>query len=424
MRVALVHDWLTGMRGGEKCLEVLCEMFPEAPVYTLVHDEGSVSAAITSHEIRTSFIQRIPGGVKHYRKFLPLFPQAIERFDLRGHDLVVSTSHCVAKGVVVHPGTRHLCYCHTPMRYVWSAYEEYFGGPRARTATGLAMMLLAPWLRAWDVAANSRVDHFVANSRTVAERIARYYGRDAAVVHPWVDTEIFVPGGASQKPEDAPYLMVTALVPYKRVEVAIRAAVLAGRELIVVGDGPERRRLERLHGGSVRFAGWLETPDLVRHYQTCRGLLFPGEEDFGIVPLEAMSCGRPVVALRSGGATETVVDGETGVFFTDPEPEAMAGAMARLETGTWDPEAIRRRALDFSRDRYREGMRREIGRMLEDVPVAGEGQASRPAGGVAAEAAADPSGEGAGSAPNDQRTTSWATLKGESGRPGSSSSGT
>jgi len=394
MKVALVHDWLTGMRGGEKCLEVLCEMFPEAPVYTLVHDEGTVSEIITSHQIHTSFIQRIPGGVAHYRKFLPLFPQAIERFDLRGFDLIVSTSHCVAKGVVVHPGTKHLCYCHTPMRYVWNAYEDYFGGERARTATGIAMTLIAPWLRAWDVASARRVDRFVANSMTVAGRIARYYGREAGVVHPWVDTEGLTPGG--DPPAEAPYLMVTALVPYKRVDLAIRAVKLAGRRLVIVGDGPERRALERLAGSDARFVGWLEGGELLDHYRSCRGLLFPGEEDFGIVPLEAMACGRPVVALGIGGATETVVGGETGVFFDEPEPEAMAAAIRRLEEGTWDPSRIRRRALEFTREAYRAGMAREIAGLLD---------------GSAEDGIADAEME------------SWVTLRDVSAKPGSSSSG-
>lgn len=393
MRVALVQDWLTGMRGGEKCLEVLCEMFPEAPVFTLVYRRESVSSIINAHEVRTSFIQKIPGGLRHYRRCLPLFPAAVERFDLRGFDLVISSSHCAAKGVVVHPGTRHLCYCHTPMRYVWNAYEEYFGGARSRTATGLAMALLAPWLRSWDVITSGRVDHFVANSRTVASRIERYYGRDASVVHPWVDTETFLP---SEPDAEGPYLMVTALVPYKRADVAIRACALAGRELVVVGEGPERAALERIAGPKVRFTGWLEADRLVRQYQSCRALLFPGEEDFGIVPLEAMACGRPVVALGRGGATETVLDGETGIFFGAPEPQCMADAILRLEARHWDAERIRRRALEFSRDHYRRGMEKEIGRLLDKPP-----------------------GEHRG----ESEVESWATLSGASVKPGSSSSG-
>jgi glycosyltransferase involved in cell wall biosynthesis len=406
MRIALVHDWLTGMRGGEKCLEVLCEMFPEAPIYTIVYRPGSVSSLITSHKIHTSFIQRLPLGVRHYRRFLPLFPAAVEHFELRGFDLVISSSHCAAKGVVVHAGTRHLCYCHTPMRYVWNAYEEYFGGARARTPTGLAMTLLAPWLRAWDVNTSRRVDHFVANSRTVAGRIERYYGRSASVVHPWVDTDVFVPANVpgehpgehpGDDPREGPYLMVTALVPYKRVELAVQAAARANLDLVVVGEGPERRRLERIAGPKVRFTGWLETGELVRQYQSCRALLFPGEEDFGIVPLEAMACGRPVVALGRGGATETVVEGETGVFFDAPEPESLAEAIQRLEAGRWDPERIRRRALEFSRDRYRQGMEREIQRVME--------------------APGDRARRG------EPEVESWATLSGASGRPGSSSSG-
>ncbi len=375
MKVALIHDWLTGMRGGEKCLEAFCELFPGAPIYTLVHRPGSVSATIEAHPIHTSFIQRAPAGRAHYQRYLPLYPLAIERFDLRGYDLVLSSSHAVAKGVIVHPGTTHVCYCHTPMRYVWHAYEDYFGHGRYRFPLSWGLACAATWLRTWDVASAQRVDRFVANSANVAARIRRYYGRNASVVHPPLETDHFTPD-ASVAREDF-YLIISALVPYKRLELAIEAARRLRRRLIVIGSGIERRRLERLAGSQVAFRGWLSDAELVDHLRRARALLFPGEEDFGIVPLEAMACGTPVVAYGAGGALETVVDGETGVFFAEATADALVAALERLERLELSPDAGRARALQFSRARFLERMREEIAGALAagPVPWAAEGEA-------------------------------------------------
>jgi glycosyltransferase involved in cell wall biosynthesis len=362
VKVALVHDWLTGMRGGEKCLEAFCELFPEAPIYTLVHRPGSVSPTIEAHPIHTSFIQRAPAGPAHYQRYLPLYPLAIERFDLRGYDLVLSSSHAVAKGVIVHPGTTHVCYCHTPMRYVWHAYEDYFGRGRYRFPVSWGLAWTATWLRTWDVASTSRVDHFVANSTNVASRIRRYYGRAASVVHPPLETDRFTPDPGVAR-EDF-YLVISALVPYKRLELAIEAARRRGRRLIVIGSGVERRRLARLGGPQVDFLGWLPDAALVDHLRRARALLFPGEEDFGIVPLEAMACGTPVVAYAAGGALETVVDGETGVFFAESTTDALVAALERLERLELSPDAGRARALQFSRARFLTRMREEIATAL------------------------------------------------------------
>ncbi len=352
MRVALVHDWLTGMRGGEKVLEAFCERFPDAPVYTIVHAEGSVSAGIESHPIHTSFVQRLPAGPRLYQRYLPLLPAAIERFDLRGYDLVLSTSHCVAKGARVHPGTLHLCYCHTPMRYVWPAYEEYFGDGRIGAPASWMMPLLATWLRTWDVVSTTRVDSFAANSACVAARIRRWYGRDARVIHPWVDTERFHPGAGSGT-EDGTYdLILSALVPYKRIDVALEAYRGRSEELIVAGSGVERDHLIRTAPRNVRFLGWLGLEETVRLVQGCRTLLFPGEEDFGIVPVEAMACGRPVVALRRGGAVETIIEGRTGIFFDEATPDAVRDALDRVGGVRWDAGAIRSHALRFGRARF------------------------------------------------------------------------
>ena len=358
MRVALVHDWLTGMRGGEKCLETFCEIFPDAPIYTLVHRPGSVSSTIERHPIHTSFIQRAPWGRSRYQRYLPLFPVAIEGFDLRGYDLVLSSSHAVAKGVVIHPGTTHVCYCHTPMRYVWLAYPDYFGDGRYRFPVSWLLAAAATGLRTWDVTTAQRVDHFIANSHNVAQRIRRYYGREASVVHPWVDTEAFTPDPAVGR-EDF-YLIVTALVPYKRIDLAIEAARRLGRRLLIIGRGVESKRLQRRAGPETSFRGWVSTGELVDALRRTRALLFPGEEDFGIVPLEAMACGTPVVAYGVGGARETVVEGETGTFFDEPSVESLMDAMQRLEQLRLDPWAGRRRALEFSRERFRQRVREEV----------------------------------------------------------------
>lgn len=350
MRVALIHDWLTGMRGGEKVLEAFCERFPDAPIYTLVHRPGGVSETIERHPIHTSFIQRLPGAVTAYARYLPIMPAAIERFDLRGFDLILSTSHCVAKGARVHPGARHLCYCHTPMRYVWPAYEEYFGEGRVSAPISWVMPLLATGLRAWDVASLPRVDSFAANSAHVAARIRRWYGRDARVIHPWVDTERFHPPAETRRGEYD--LILSALVPYKRIEIALEHYRSRAEPLVIAGSGIERERLMRIASPNVRFLGWLEPEETMRLVQGCRLLLFPGEEDFGIVPVEAMACGRPVVAWARGGALETVVDGRTGVLYEDPTPEALGEAVDRACRMEWDAAAIRTQALRFSRAEF------------------------------------------------------------------------
>ncbi len=375
MKVALVHDWLTGMRGGEKCLEVFCELFPRATLFTLVHRRGALSPTIEAMEIRTSFIQRLPGARRSHQKYLPLFPSAVERWDFSGFDFIFSTSHCVAKGAVPPPGALHVCYCHTPMRYVWEFFAEYFRGPGSGLATRTIMPFVARRLRAWDVASAARVHRFVANSRNVAERIRRIYGRESDVICPPVDTERFRPRGAdalsagpssagrpgagapSAAGSDAPFLVVSKLVPYKRVDVAVRAATRLGAPLRVVGDGPERSRLAALAGPSVRFDGWLDDAALAEAYRDARALLFPGVEDFGIVPLEAQASGIPVIAFAAGGALETVVDGGTGILFAPQTEEALVAAIRRLDALPFDPAAARRNAERFARPRFADEIR-------------------------------------------------------------------
>src|SRR5262245_46445055 len=331
MRVALVQDWLTGMRGGERCLEVFCELYPQADLYTLLHVPGTVSPVIERRRIVTSFVQRLPYAARQYRSYLPLFPAAVERFDLRGYDLVLSSSHCVAKGVLA-PGGPHVCYCFTPMRYVWDMYGEYFG-PGAGVLTRSLMPPIAAALRRWDRKSSRRVDHFVAISRFVADRIRRFYRRSAEVIYPPVDIQRF---RLADEPAEDFYLVVSALAPYKRVDLAVAAATRLGQRLLVVGTGPEEAKLRALAGRTVEFLGWRSDDEVAELYRCCRALLFPGLEDFGIVPLEAMAAGRPVIAYAGGGALETVVplEGEepaTGLLFSEQTIEALVQAIRRFE---------------------------------------------------------------------------------------------
>lgn len=356
MRIALVHDWLTGMRGGEKCLEVLCEMFPDAPIYTLFHIAGSMSPLLESKEIHTSYLQHFPMLKQKYRSYLPLFPSAIESLDLSGYDVIISTSHCVAKGVRVPQGALHISYVHTPMRYVWEMYDEYFGKGRAGIAARLAMAVLAPLLRRWDLKTAGRVHHYIANSENVRDRILRLYKRDAKVICPPVDTGLFRLSGA----DDGFYLLVSALVPYKRVDLAVEAFNRSGGRLLIVGKGPEDQKLRTLAKPNIEFLGWRSDQELSDLYGRCRALIFPGEEDFGIVPLEAMASGKPVVAFAKGGALETVVEGVTGSFFHQQTTEACLESVGALSRMRLNPEKIRAHALQFRREVYRDRMRTSI----------------------------------------------------------------
>lgn len=358
IRVALVHDWLTGMRGGEKVLEGLCGMHPGADILTLVHRRGSVSQAIERHPIRTSLVQHLPAATTGYRYYLPLFPFAIEQFDLDDYDLVISSSHCAAKGVVPRGDARHICYCHSPMRYAWDQFDSYFGPARvgAMASRWFYRPVLSRLAR-WDVATSTRVNRFVANSAYVAGRIRRYYNREATIVYPPVDTVFYRPADVTPGNH---FLIVSALVPYKRIDLAIEACSALGAPLRIVGDGPERDRLERQAGAGTAFLGWLPDEALRDEYQRAAAVIMPGEEDFGIVPLEANACGRPVVALARGGAMETVEDGETGVLFEEPTRESLTTALVRARETRFDSIGIRAHAGQFSRERHTQHMRAVI----------------------------------------------------------------
>jgi glycosyltransferase involved in cell wall biosynthesis len=359
VKVALIHDWLTGMRGGERALLAFCEMFPDADLFTLVRVPGATDPIIERRRVRTSPIQYLPFPGRLYRHYLPLFPMAIEQFDLDGYDLVLSTSHCAAKSVVVSGHTRHLCYCLTPMRYAWDQFEAYFGPERVGETMSQVMRPIMAAMARWDRATERRVHRYLAISQYVARRIALYYNRGSSIVYPPVETTFYTPGCLSEDevapdgrwPVEERLLVVSALVPYKRVDLAINAARLAKMPLTIVGDGPDRDSLQALAGEGITFRGWCSNEEIRELYRSSIATILPGEEDFGIVPLEAQACGRPVVALGRGGALETVVDGVTGVLV-EPGVEALADGLRRAAQVSWNQAAIREHAEKFSRARF------------------------------------------------------------------------
>jgi glycosyltransferase involved in cell wall biosynthesis len=342
LRVALVHDWLTGMRGGEKCLDVLCRAFPDASLHTLIHRRGSLSPAIERMTIRTSPLQRVPGVFRRYRKLLPIMPLAAKAWRVGEVDVVVSLSHCVAKAVRVPRGVPHLCYCFTPMRYAWDGRESYLQSWRDRPLKRAAAGVLLDRLRVWDRRTAEGVTHFIAISETIRERIGRCYGRDSRVIPPPVDADFYTPDSSAR---DGGYLIVSALVPYKRVEQAIEACDRAGQPLTIIGEGPERARLEGLAGPGATFLGWQPDEVIRDHYRRARALLFPGEEDFGIVPVEALATGCPVIALGRGGVAENV-DDRVGRTYPEPTADGLARAIGEWEAAgrPHDPAEARRRA--------------------------------------------------------------------------------
>jgi glycosyltransferase involved in cell wall biosynthesis len=378
MKVAIIHDWLTGMRGGEKCLEVFCELFPDADLYTLIHINNSVSKIIEDRNIKTSFIQKMPGVKKNYRSFLPLFPLAIEGFDLKGYDLILSSSHCVAKGIIPPPDAIHISYVHTPMRYVWDSYHDYFGDGRVNWFSEKLISIFAHYLRMWDTASSSRVDYFISNSNHVAKRIEKYYRRKSEVVYPPVDCDNFA---ISEKVEDF-YLIVSAFAPYKRLDIAIEAFNSLGLRLKIIGEGQDEKKLKGLAKSNIEFLDWQNNNTLKEYYAKCKALIFPGEEDFGIVPVEAMASGRPVIAYGKGGALETVIplshqspvtshqseENPTGVFFYEPTPEALIEAVNLFENSQekFDRNSIRNHAMRFDRKIFKEKIRNYITEKYEE----------------------------------------------------------
>ena len=352
MRVAIVHYWLVGMRGGEKVVEALCKMYPQADIFTHAYAPDSISPVIKAHRIQTSFIGRLPFSATRYKSYLPLMPMALEQLDLRGYDLVISSESGPAKGIIPPSNATHICYCHSPMRYVWNMFHDY------RERTGFLNRLLMPpaahYIRNWDAISASRVHEFVANSATVARRIETYYRRSATVIYPPVDTDAFGPVPEQERGDY--HLMVGELVRYKRPELAIEAFNRLQKPLVVIGGGEMLRELRTLAGPHVTMLGPQPFAVLKHHYARCQALIFPGEEDFGIVPVEAMASGRPVIAYGKGGATETVQEGVTGTFFQEQSVDALIAAIERCKAIAPRPEALVERASEFSVERFTTAM--------------------------------------------------------------------
>ncbi len=357
MRVALVHDWLNQMGGAEHVLAVFKELFPDAPVYTSIYDRNAMPPSMAHWEVHTSFMERLPGIRRYYRLYLLFYPIAFEHFDFSQYDLVISNKSSFCHGIVTPPHTVHICYCLTPTRFLWGAdhylAREHVGGLFRRP---LKAVLSA--LRLWDQVAAQRPDHFVSISRAVQRRVAKFYRRDSTVIHPPVNTERFAAGAPASPGEYD--LIVSRLIPYKRIDLAVRAYTRLKRPLVIIGDGRDRAALEAMAGPTVRFVGRVSDEELPRWVQGCRAFVFPGEEDFGIAPVEAQAAGRPVIAYAAGGALDTVVDGVTGLFFHEPTPEALAEAVERVDTVGFDPQVIQAHARRFDVARFKERFRQFV----------------------------------------------------------------
>jgi glycosyltransferase involved in cell wall biosynthesis len=370
-KVAIVHDWVTALGGAERCLAAFLELFPGADLYTLVYQEASVRRlGLDPKAVHASFVQRLPRGQVSYPLYLPLYPLAIESFNLDGYDIILSSSWAAAKGVLTRSDQLHICYCHTPIRYAWDLRHDYLKREGVqRGLKGLIARLIMHYIRLWDVGSASRVDSFVANSRYVARRIRRIYGRHARVIYPPVEVT-----GCDMQGEKADYfLFVSRLVPYKRLDLVIEAFGQLGLPLAVVGDGPERRRLERLAPPNVRFLGWQPDAEVRRQMGAARALIYAADEDFGITPVEAQACGTPVIAYGKGGVTETVIPWEagpetaTGLFFEEQTAESLARAVGRFLAveGCFSRAAIRANAERFSRERFDGEVRAYVARHWE-----------------------------------------------------------
>lgn len=348
MKVAIVHYWLVGMRGGEKVVEQLCEMYPNADIFTHVYDPDSVSAIIKKHKVVTSFISKLPFAKSKYQTYLPLMPLALEQLDLRGYDLIISSESGPAKGVITDPDALHICYCHTPMRYLWDMYQNYY--ENAGRLKKVLMIPLMHYIRLWDVSSAQRVDCFIANSSFIAKRIKKFYRREAIVIHPPVAIEDF---GISENVGDY-YLMVGQLVQYKRTDLAVHAFNKMKKKLIVIGQGEELEYLKSIAGDTIEILGHQPFSKIKKYYSECKALIFPGLEDFGMVPIEAMASGRPVIAFGQGGALDYVQDMKTGVLFEEQSEESLMNAVLRFEEHEkgFDSDLIRQFSLRFSKSEF------------------------------------------------------------------------
>lgn len=378
MKTAIIHYWLTNMGGGEKVLESLCRIWPDADIYTHALDRDAISPFLAKRSIRTTFIQSLPFARKRHRNYLPLMPLALEQLDLRAYDLVISSESGPAKGVITRSDTAHVCYCHSPMRYLWDFYQDYLES--AGTLSRFFMRPAFHYLRMWDTLSASRVDAFAANSRCVAARIRKHWRREARVIPPPVEVEAVAAAGKApecarlREVEGPFYLFAGRLVAYKRADLAVAACAALKRKLVVVGDGEERERLEKMTDELnarewARFVGRQETDKLYAYYHACEALLFPGEEDFGITPVEAMAAGKPVLAFGRGGALDSVRSGQSGLFFPEQTSESLQDAILRFESmrESFDPDAIRAGAALFAERRFLNDFSELAERALRDA---------------------------------------------------------
>lgn len=363
MRVAIVHDWLTGMRGAEKVLDAICEMYPRADLFTLIYVPGTASPNIIARNIKTSFLQKVPHIEKRYRSFLPLMPHAIGKFDFSEYDLIISSSHCVAKGVKKREGAIHICYMHTPMRYIWDMFDDYFGPGKAPWLVRMAMKIVRPYLQKWDVKTSSEkyIDKIIANSNFVAKRIKDCYNRDSVVIHPFAELERFKKEPTT---DGRYYLILSAFAPNKKIDLAIRVFNKLKLQLRIIGSGQERDHLMKISESNIDFLGSLKDFAVNDVLYKCKALIFPGIEDFGIVPIEAMACGKPVIAPKMGGVLDTVTE-KTGVFFDELTEDSLEKAVLKYESGEVKIEAkdCRARAEEFSKEKFIQ----QLSKTIEDV---------------------------------------------------------
>ncbi|MHB8793797.1 MAG: glycosyltransferase [Thermoleophilia bacterium] len=348
MRVAIAHEWLTTLGGSERVVETMLEAYPGSPVYTTFLSDRNLPESVRSWDVRTSFVQRLPMLHRISQKYIPLFPLAFESFDMTGYDVVITSSSACSKGVLTGPETLNICYCYTPLRYAWQPHlDKRLDGANPLVKAGND--LVVHYLRLWDRLASDRVDHFIAISDHVAARIAKFYRRESAVIYPPVDVERFPVVKCARDY----FLIVSRLVPYKRVELAVEAFTRLGLPLKVVGEGPERERLQAMAGPTVEFLGFVPEDDLPELISGCLALIFPGEEDFGIVPVEAMAAGRPVIGLARGGLLESAVDGKTAVMFPEATAESVIEAVSRFKPRDFDPAKLSKHAAKFSKERFK-----------------------------------------------------------------------
>lgn len=348
MKVAIVHDWLTNYGGAERVVEAFLEIFPEADIYTLVYDENKMGKIFKKEKVKTTFIQRLPKATKLYTKFLPLMPYAFEELDLSGYDLVISSSSSCAKGVITPPNVKHIAYIHSPMRYAWDLYHDY--KKRSGKITRFFMSIFMKSMREWDYTSSQRIDKIIANSNYVAKRIEKFWGLKSQVIYPPVEIERLEPNGKNS--EDF-YVVFSRFVPYKRIDLAIEACKKLNKKLVVIGDGEQREYLKSISGDQTIFTGRISDEEVKDYLQRCKAMIFSAEEDFGIVPLEAQACGRPVIAYGKGGALETVVAGETGIFFRNQTVEDVVEAIENFEKMEFNTDIIYNHAMKFSKERFK-----------------------------------------------------------------------